>query len=330
MVKLTRFAIVLATGVGALAPRVAAACGQTPTPYVTLADSLPAVRTSLPRDGAVVVRGKLWGPSGGSSAFASVRLLDEAGKPIWATSVAWYSAEPSLAYAWPASLPAGSKITVEAVVPEGAVKPVDADGPTTTTFVVETGDDVAAPLVLAGPLRVQLEAFNADVLQCNGQCGDGSCTKVGERRALRARIVVPAATGGVDFDGYRGWLHFTDDQPATFNGAGEGEHAAGFVDVPLWLDVRPGVETEIVQEVFDEDAPFAPCFALNLWDPAGHAVQADPVCLPAIKASQHVRALDGTNGGGCSTVPGSGNGVGLLVVMCLGAVSFLKRTPRRR
>ena len=54
-----------------------------------------------------------------------------------------------------------------------------------------------------------------------------SSSKVGERRALRARILVPPATGGVDFDGYRGWLRFTDDQAATFKEPGEGEGAPG-------------------------------------------------------------------------------------------------------
>ena len=325
-VKLTRFAIVFATGIAALAPRVAAACGATPLPYATLAESLPLVRTGLPRDGAVVIRGKLWGPSGGPSTFANVRLFDEAGNPISATSVAWYSAEPSQAYAWAAPLPAGTKITVEAVVPEGAVKPVDAEGPTSTTFIVETGADTATPLVLAGPLRVQLEAFNADIIQC--PCG-GPCNKVGQRRALRARIAVPAVTGGVDFDGYRGWLHLTDDQAATFNGAGEGMHGSGNVNLPYWMaDVRPGAETEVVQEIPDEDAPYAPCFALNLWDPAGHAVQADPVCLPSIKPSAYVRKLDGDNGGGCSTAPGRGNGACLLL-MCLVVLSLSRRTASR-
>jgi hypothetical protein len=324
MFKLTRFVIFLATGTGALAPRVAAACGATPTPYATLADSLPSVRTGLPRDGAVVIRGKLWGPSAGPSAFANVLLRDEAGNPIATTSVAWYSAEPSQAYAWVAPVQAGTKITVEAVVPAGVVKPVGADGPTTTTFIVETGDDMAAPLVLAGPMRVQLEAFNADIIQCSAPCG-GTCSKVGQRRALRGRIVVPAMTGGVDFDGYRGWLHLTDDQAATFNGAGEGAHAPGNVNLPYWLDIRPGVETEVLQEIPDEDTPYAPCFALNLWDPAGHAVQADPVCLPSIKPSAYVRKLDGDNGGGCSTGPRPGNDASLLV-MCLVAVSLWWRT----
>jgi hypothetical protein len=328
VVNLTLLAIFLATGLGALAPRVAAACGATPTPYATLAESLPPVRTGLPRDGAVVIRGKLWGPSAGPSTFANVRLFDEAGTPISVTSVAWYSAEPSQAYAWVAPLPAGTKIGVEAVVPEGAVKPVDAEGPTTTTFIVETGDHTAAPLVLAGPLRVQLEAFDADIIQCSAPCG-GTCSTLGQRRALRARIVVPAMTGGVDFDGYRGWLHLTDDQAATFNGAGEGAHGSGNVNLPHWMDVRPGVETEVLQEIPDADRPYAPCFALNLWDPAGHAAQSDPVCLPAIKPSAYVRKLDGDNGGGCSTAPGRGNGACLLV-MCLVAVSLWRRPRSQR
>ena len=127
--------------------------------------------TGLPRDGAVVIRGKPWGAWVGPFEFASVRLSDEAGNSIPTSSVSWYSAEPSLAYAWVALLPGRTKITVEVMVHEGAVKPVDAEGPTTTTFIVETGDEVAKPLVLAAPLRVQLEAFNADLIACDAPCG---------------------------------------------------------------------------------------------------------------------------------------------------------------
>ena len=49
----------------------------------------------------------------------------------------------------------------------------------------------------------------------------------------------------------------------------------GNVNLMNWIDVRPGVETEMVQGIVDEEKPFAPCFALNLWDPAGRSVQAE-------------------------------------------------------
>jgi hypothetical protein len=332
MVGLMRFLLCLALGVGAIAPRSARACGQTPTPYVTLVDGLPTARAHLPRDGAVVVRGKLWGPSGGPFLFADVRLLDEAGNPIPAKSVEWYSSQPALALGWSSPVPAGSKITVEASVPAGAEKPVGAEGPQTTKYVVEVGSELAPPLVLAAPLRVSLEAFDADRFKCEGLCGGGSCAKVGTARALRARITVPAATGGVDFDGYRGWLRFTDDHPASFAGPGEGTRAAGNINLMHWINIRPGVATEIVQEVFDEERPYAPCFALNLWDPAGHAVQAEPICLPSILPSEHLRALDGANdvSVGCSAVSGrAGGGLGLLLI-ALAAVGLRRCNSCRR
>jgi hypothetical protein len=103
------------------------------------------------------------------------------------------------------------------------------------------------------------------------------------------------------------------------------------------------VETEVVQEIFDEAAAYAPCFSLNLWDAAGHAIQPAPVCLPSIKASEFVRILDGPNagtagqggsvaaqdGGGCSTVPGRSTARWPLVMFVV-AVSLCWRPPRSR
>ena len=337
MVALTRLVVAAASVAVWLAPSVAKACGALPTPYVTLADALPSVRAAVPRDGAVVIKGMLWGPGGGPFAFADVRLFDAAGYPVPAEPVIWYSDQPSLAYRWLVPPPPGSTITVEAVVPQGAARPAGANGPLTTRFSVETGDGFAPPLALAGPLRVRLEPFDADVTKCDGHagCSPGPpCKKVGSRRALRAVIVVPAPTGGVDFDGYRGWLRFTDDQAATFEGAGEGRRGGpGNVNLMHWLDVRPGVETEVVQEIFDEEAPYAPCFALNLWDPAGHAIQADPVCLPAMKASEYVRTLDGVAGdsssGGCSVVTGNDGSAASLLVTCLALASLRRKRIKR-
>jgi MYXO-CTERM domain-containing protein len=305
--------ILAGLGTMALSPRLGSACGALPTPYVTLTDGLPAARTGLPRDGAVIIRGKLWAPGGGPFAFAELHMLDEAGNRIPTADVNWYSATPSLAIHPASPLPAHSRISVEAVVPEGAPRPDGAVGPLAMRLTFETGDEVAPPLVLAGPLRVTLERFDADDMMCTGQDNCSSvpaCTKLGTRRALRARVVVPAASGGVDFDGYRGWLDFTGDRPATFEGGGEGRtQGASNIHLPSWLDVRAGAQTEVFQEILDEDAPYAPCFALNVWDPAGHAVQAQPVCLPSIKASDYVRALDAADGaGGASAAGGQGGG----------------------
>jgi hypothetical protein len=337
MAVLTRMAVAAACVAAALAPSLARACGAGPIAYVTLAGALPAARTGVPRDGAVVVKGMLWGPGGGPLPFADVLLFDAAGYRIPAEPVIWYSGQPSLAYRWTVPPPPGSTITVEAVVPEGTARPAGADGPRTIRFSVETGDGFAPPLALAGPLRVRLEPFDADVRRCNGQngCGPGPpCEKVGTRRALRAVVVVPAPTGGVDFDGYRGWLRFTDDQAATFEGAGEGRRdGPGNVNLMHWLEIRPGVETEVVQEIFDEETPYAPCFSLNLWDPAGHAIQADPVCLPAVTASEYVRTLDGIardgSSGGCGVATANDGNAASLLVTCLAVASLRRKRIKR-
>jgi hypothetical protein len=309
------------------------ACGAIPTPYVTLGDALPTAGTRLPRDGAVIIRARLWADAGGPFHFADLRLLDQGGQVIPAVEVPWYSEPPSLALHPAAPLPAGTALTLAATVPGDAPMPAGAEGPQQTTVAFAIGDDLAPALALAGPLRVQLERFEADVIRCAGtNCGqpDATCTKVGTRPALRARITVPAAHGGVDFDGYRGWIHFTDNRPATFRGAGEAERPTGQVSLMHWLNLRPDAETEILQEISDEELAYAPCFAMNLWDPAGHAVQPAPVCLPSFKASEYLRAQDAAgDAGGCSVAANRGGGRGSLVLVLFAGAALGLRSRRR-
>jgi hypothetical protein len=330
--RLVPGAIAALCAAGLLAPAVATACGPTPTPYVTLVEVLPATRTGVARDGAVVVRGKLWGPSGGPFPFAQVRLLDEAGAEIPAVQVSWYSGTDSLAFRPAVALAAGTRFSVEAVVPEGPVRPPGAEGPLSLRLNFETGDALAAPLRLAGPLRVTLEPFEVPAVTCQeplqGCAAMAGCWKQPARRAVRARIVVPAAEGGVDFDGYRGWLRFTDHLPAEFDREGEGRRGGpGDVNLMHWISVRPGEEAVILQEIVEESAPYAPCFALNLWDPAGHAVQAAPVCLPPVDLSQ---PLPGEQmAGGCSFVPEGRAGPGLSLLLLAGVALLLARSKNR-
>jgi MYXO-CTERM domain-containing protein len=97
--------------------------------------------------------------------------------------------------------------------------------------------------------------------------------------------------------------------------------------LPHWLELHPGVETEVLQEIVEEDQPYAPCFALNVWDPAGHAIQARPVCGPAVKPSERLHALDPATRGGCSvtgrSVTGAWWAIGALVAA---AVTVRRRT----
>jgi hypothetical protein len=182
------------------------------------------------------------------------------------------------------------------VVPaQSTEKPPGAEGPLMGRFTFQTGDDLTPPLTLAGPLRVRLETYDSDVITCetHTSCGPVGCKKTGTERALRARVTVPAARGGLDFDGYRGIMYFTDNAPVTFSGEGEGRGApGGLIYGGHYLELRPGVETEVLTNVIDEHGPYTPCFSLNVWDPGGHAVQADPICLPPIVPSEHVRQLD--------------------------------------
>jgi hypothetical protein len=337
MMTMGRLAVAATFTAAALVAPAAEACTPLPTPYATLVDGLPAARVGLPRDGGVVVRGKLWGPSGGPYQFAQVRLLDAAGVEIPSVEETWYSAEPSLAVRPAVPLPPRTRFAVEALVPPGPPLPSPgAAGSQTLRLEFETGAELATTMALAGPLRVSLEPYEVPAETCStpavGCAAMVPCQKLPARRALRARIVVPAASGGVDFDGYRGWLRFTDDKAGTFGPGAAGVQWSGLVNVRHWIDVRPGVQTEILQDIIEEDGAYAPCFALQLWDPAGHAVEAQSLCLPSIKASEYLRELDrGPDAtAGCRTLPGNNRAPGSLVMIALAAAALVARRHRSR
>lgn len=333
MTTLARLTLAMLAAATALAPRLAAACGATPSPFVTLVEGLPTSRTGLPRDGAVVIRGKEWGPSGGPSNIATLRMLDGVGAEIPGVFEVWYSSEPSIAFRPRAPLPARARFTVEAVARAAEQpRPPEAVGPTTMSLQLEVGDDLAPPLTLAGPMQITLETFEVPAVSCTepftGGCGPVHCVKQPARRALRARVKVPAASGGVDFDGYRGWLFLTDDTPGVLEPRGAFTHA-GSVNAANWIDVRSGEALEVLVGIVEGERPYAPCFALKLWDPAGHAVEAPSVCLPSFKVSEKIRALDGDSAGGCSFVSGAGRRSTALSLISL-AAAFLFLARRRR
>jgi hypothetical protein len=311
IVSMTRRAILLGSLVASV-PGVAAACPSAIAPYVTLGDLLPAARSGVPRDGAVVVRATLWPAAGGTSA-PEVHVTDEAGAALAVVGVPWTG---GLAYRFADPLPPHRRFTVEAVVPPGG-KPPGADGPQRASATFETGDALASPLELAGPLQVRVEEFDQDVISCASftDCGPTNCPKTGTRRALRAKITVPPASGGVDVDGYRGELYATDDQPLQPPPDG-GATGVGLQLLLQKFDARPGAQTELASVIGEGPAPDARCFGVKLSDPAGHLVQTGPACLSA--------------GTACTATPGRPAAVPWPLGIALAAACLLTRASRPR
>jgi hypothetical protein len=52
-----------------------------------------------------------------------------------------------------------------------------------------------------------------------------------------------------------------------------------------WLELEPGVAVRVTLIVPEENAPYAPCFAMNVWDARGENVVAQPLCLERMRPS---------------------------------------------
>lgn len=139
-----------------------------------------------------------------------------------------------------------TRYRVEAALMPETQPPKAIAGPSSLSFVFETGDGTYAPLQLEGGLRVALETYDEPVFKCavENPCGGSShCRAVGSRRALRARVTLPIVRGGVAFAGYSGWLWLTDNTPKPFSGPGEGRRIGpGIVGLPNLVTLEPGLE----------------------------------------------------------------------------------------
>jgi hypothetical protein len=143
-------------------------------------------------------------------------------------------------------------------------RPVEGSETLSQTFV--TGDTFVEPLSFAGEIQIALEAYDApDIGDClmPAICGgDSGCAIIGTRRALRARIDLPAALGGQTDEGtYRARLYFTRDTSPEVPSVDETPGDAGFeIQAIRPLVPEAGERLEFVEDILPRDVDFAPCF----------------------------------------------------------------------
>jgi len=145
-----------------------------------------------------------------------------------------------------------------------------------------TASPARQPASPSGDVRV------AALEGCNN-CGTG-CTANGSVRALRARVSIPAVEGGFAPEGYAAWLWITNDQPHELPDGRGGT----LVNLGGIQRVERFGATDVLVSVPSEDQPYAPCFTLRVFDPAGHFVDAPPSCLARQDINATIRDLDAT------------------------------------
>lgn len=258
------------------------ACGAVPPPYWTVADTIPAVdATGVPRDLAIVVKATPSSPPGGPSLqFSSFELTaEDGGAAVPGEFVQWYTTDGSAAWHPLAPLDAVRSYVLSAAIEQhDALPPAGVTGTDAVELRFTTGSSLTPPLELSGTLKLAFERYTRPVMK-NCSCGGGGCEPTGTyAEVVRARATLPAVHGGFDADGYSAWLHLTEGAPAVFGGPGEGHSTGGEVNLMTYATLAPDELTEVTTHV-PEGGSQPLCFALNVWDPAGHAVQAQPVCI---------------------------------------------------
>jgi hypothetical protein len=279
----------LLAGLGALLGLMAhtdrlSACGAVYPPYRTIADTIPvADATGLPRDLGIVIDATPWSPPGGPSLdFTSFELVaEDTGIAVPGQFVQWYTTVSTAAWHPLEPLEAGRSYVLSAAIEQyGASRPAEATGADTATVRFTTGSSLASPLELSGALTIAFERYSYPLAQNCSPCG-GGCELTGTyAEAVRARATLPEVRGGFDAGSYSAWLHLTEHAPAVFAGPGEGDPSGSELNLMTYATIAPGQHSEVTMDI-PGGLSYPLCFALNVWDPAGHAVQAAPVCLDA-------------------------------------------------
>lgn len=322
--------VVLAAGV----PQRARACGASPTPYFTLAGSVPEDgAVGVPRDlGIVLIADAWWDVPDVPAIFpgfppTSIHLFDAAtDTEIPVHEVPWMSGPPTAAWHPDAPLAPRTAYRVEAVLADQGWMPPEASGPTRLTFTFTTGDDLAPALEATGELAMELETYDRQLFANCGPCGDG-CVPAGTVRDVRARITIPALGGGFDQDGYRAWAAVREDVPATFDTPGEPNDGAGVVPT-VYAPLVAGTPTVVYGAIPDLDRSYRACVSLGAWDPAGHMASVAPVCLDAKRPSDLLAAeLPPDAAASCAVTPRGSRGAAWLAPIAIVLAAARRRRP---
>jgi hypothetical protein len=304
---------------------------EQPPPYTAFGASLPRAGASgVPLDSAVALDLEMYGT--GQPSQVTIDVFEGDSKTAVSGHAALYSWDRTFA-AWRPSSPlrANTRYRVEAAVKSPVPRPALARGPEQLSFTFTTGEQRTAPIAIQGHLQVQLEPYERpDYSTCNpGLC---ECTPTARERGTRARIEVPAFSGGEAERGYFALVMVTADRPYDF--AADDSPSKQHVFSNAGMVVQAGRAGELVAESIDDRTQsYRPCFALRVLDVAGNVHTGESVCLGGAVAP--VKKLQGTDPGGidadtrggCHVAGRGGGGAGwaLAGVVALGAILRRRR-----
>lgn len=281
----------------------ALACGAAPEPYLTIdAIDSEAGDATRYRDGVVVVELRAWpvDDAADSSGAATVELIEvETGARVEGTYEAFLGG--TKAYFRPRRPLAASTQYRLSVVTNPVPRPEIA-GASSMEVTFVSGAELAPELVLSGDLSVSLRVGSVDYQECAviNSCGGGSDCTPRSRSALFADVALPVVDGGISSAGYEAVLAYGANATRTFDGPGEGTrspHDAALFESLVHRVLREGVPSTVSVELFSEGEPYRPCFALNAWDPAGHAQHTEPLCLSEVDVESLLENAPLTDGG---------------------------------
>jgi hypothetical protein len=258
---------------------------------------------AFPRNGAILVRLKLWQGQNERNRFdPRVRVVRVDNEETVAGVLEFAPQQDTML--WLPKQPLAARTQYRIEVSTTTQVRADIPAPTSSNALFTTAEGLADPaLELSQDLRVALRFGTADIDEC--LCA--SCTKKGERRALYADVTPPIVSGGFDAYGYTAWVTLNDGAAPSFDGPGEGKHAGPvLVNLATYLRPKPGEATMATVELPSEDTPFNACFGFNVWDPIGQWKSAQPLCITQAERQEWLAKLDKPDAGENQPAAGSG------------------------
>jgi hypothetical protein len=314
--------------VGPFGVRSAAACSPPPPQpgYGSLIVRTPADGAAgVPTNGAIILDQEL---IGGVPKEVTVSLVEATtGAAVSGNYQSFYWDRLFLAWRPEKPLRPLTVYRVDAAVRSEAPRPATATGAESLSFTFTTGTGPVPSLDVQGQMQVSLETYEHQREDWSGcpmtSCGPVSgCTpRLVREQRTRARVSVPAFSGGLAEAGYFAVVPVTAETPYAFPRGDVG--FTGALAVGSRTGIRPDAPSEILIEL-DALASQRPCFALRMADLAGSTRDLAPVCADA--TVQPTRSLE--QSGGCR-VAGDG-GAPTWVGLALLALLWHRVSGRRR
>jgi hypothetical protein len=190
-------------------------------------------------------------------------------------------------------------------------------------FSFTTGNLLTTALRLAGDIEVTLEQYERpDYDSCEPTEPCTNCTPTATLIDTRARVRLPAVSGGQVAFGYRAWVSVTADVPRGVESSDDPDAPRAHVLANGMTMLTPNEPGELIIDSLIATQSYQPCFTLEVTDLAGNSVTKSACPNIVVEANDEQ--------GGCSLSPGPrvGTGLGGLLLL-LGLLAAQRRRSAR-